>query len=68
MYALLQSLPTVIDDNVATSPLSLHMILSLLANGADGTTLHELISVLHHNDTSSLNNEFKALIFLLNVR
>lgn len=58
----------IINDNVVTSPLSLHMILSLLVNGANGTTLNELMSALHHNDTSSLNNEFKVLIPLLNVR
>ncbi|XP_014479261.1 PREDICTED: leukocyte elastase inhibitor-like isoform X2 [Dinoponera quadriceps] len=63
---LYKNLSTIINDNVVTSPLSLHMILSLLVNGADGTTLDELKSVLHHNDSSSLNNEFKALIPLLN--
>ncbi|XP_032687857.1 leukocyte elastase inhibitor-like isoform X2 [Odontomachus brunneus] len=62
---LYKSLPMT-DGNVITSPLSLHMILSLLVNGADGTTLDELMSVLHHKDTSSVNNEFKALIPLLN--
>lgn len=44
------------------------MILSLLSNGAGGFTLTELKSVLHHNNVASLNNEFKALTLLLNVR
>jgi len=44
------------------------MILSLLSNGAGGFTLKELKSILHHDDLVSLNNEFKALALLLNVR
>lgn len=44
------------------------MILSLLSNGAGGFTLNELKSALYHDDTVSLNDEFKALVLLLNVR
>jgi len=50
------------------SPLSLHMLLSLLSNGAGGSTLDELRSALGYNDKEFLNDEFKALIILLNVR
>jgi len=52
-----------------TSPLSLHMLLSLLLNGAGGSTLNELRIALHHGDTVSSNDDgFKALISSLNVR
>lgn len=44
------------------------MILSLLSNGAGGSTLDELRSALGYNDKESLNDEFRALIVLLNVR
>ncbi|XP_071569365.1 antichymotrypsin-2 isoform X1 [Temnothorax nylanderi] len=63
---LYKSLSTNIDSNIVISPLSLHIILSLLSNGAGGFTLTELKSVLHHDDTASLNDEFKSLALLLN--
>ncbi|XP_011644242.1 antichymotrypsin-2-like isoform X2 [Pogonomyrmex barbatus] len=62
---LFKSLSIGTGNNVVISPLNLHMILSLLSNGAGGFTLKELKSVLHH-DTVSLNDEFKTLILLLN--
>ncbi|EFN74850.1 Antichymotrypsin-2 [Camponotus floridanus] len=40
-------------------------MLSLLFNGAEGSTLDELKSVLHFKDEISFNNELKALIILL---
>lgn len=63
---LYKSLSSDIDSNIVISPLSLHMILSLLSNGAGGFTLSELKSVLHHDATASMNDEFKALTLLLN--
>ncbi|XP_011691975.1 PREDICTED: antichymotrypsin-2-like [Wasmannia auropunctata] len=64
---LYKSLSINTDSNVIISPLSLHMILSLLSNGAGGFTLNELKSVLHHDDeVVSLNDEFKTLALLLN--
>ncbi|XP_018310584.1 antichymotrypsin-2 isoform X2 [Mycetomoellerius zeteki] len=65
MLPLYKSLTTNTDSNVVISPLSLHMILSLLSNGAEGSTLNELKSVLHYDDIISVNDEFKALIVLL---
>lgn len=44
------------------------MLLSLLSNGARGSTLDELRSALGYSDKELLNDEFKALIILLNVR
>ncbi|XP_077266426.1 antichymotrypsin-2 isoform X2 [Temnothorax americanus] len=63
---LYKSLSTNVDSNVAISPLSLHIILSLLSNGAGGLTLNELKSALRHDDTAPLNDEFKFLALLLN--
>ncbi|XP_018339989.1 PREDICTED: antichymotrypsin-2-like isoform X1 [Trachymyrmex septentrionalis] len=65
MIPLYKSLTTNIDSNVIISPLSLHMILSLLSNGAGGSTLNELKSVLHYDNIVSANDKFKTLIFLL---
>ncbi|KYN00229.1 PREDICTED: antichymotrypsin-2-like [Cyphomyrmex costatus] len=62
---LYKNLSTNTDSNVIISPLSLHMILFLLSNGAAGSTLNELKSVLHYDDVVSTNDEFKALILLL---
>ncbi|KAL0122113.1 hypothetical protein PUN28_007112 [Cardiocondyla obscurior] len=61
-----KSLPSSTDSNIITSPLSLHIVLSLLSNGAGGFTLDELKSALYHNDTIAINNEFKILALLLN--
>jgi len=44
------------------------MILSLLSNGAGGSTLNELKSVLQYDNIVSANDKFKTLIFLLKVR
>lgn len=65
---MLQTLTVSADKNIIISPISLHMILSLLSNGAGGSTLDELRSALGYNDKESLNDEFKALIVLLSVR
>lgn len=54
------------DKNIIISPLSLHVLLSLLSNGAGGSTLDELRSTLGYSDKEFLNDEFKALIILLN--
>ncbi|XP_070155387.1 antichymotrypsin-2 isoform X2 [Polyergus mexicanus] len=64
--SLYKTLAVNIDKNIIISPLSLHMILSLLSNGAGGSTLDELRSALGYNDKESLNDEFRALIVLLN--
>ncbi|XP_050449112.1 antichymotrypsin-2-like isoform X2 [Cataglyphis hispanica] len=68
--SLYKTLAVSADKNIIISPFSLHMILSLLSNGAGGSTLDELRSALGYNnkdnDKESLNDEFKALIVLLN--
>ncbi|XP_029667265.1 antichymotrypsin-2-like isoform X3 [Formica exsecta] len=64
--SLYKTLAVNTDKNIIISPLSLHMILSLLSNGAGGSTLDELRSALGYNDKESLNDEFRALIVLLN--
>ncbi|XP_011864861.1 PREDICTED: antichymotrypsin-2-like isoform X2 [Vollenhovia emeryi] len=63
---LYKSVASNVDSNVIISPWSLHMILSLLSNGAGGFTLTQLKSALHHDDTASFDDEFKALNILLN--
>lgn len=67
LYFVTQSLSANTDNNIIISPLSLHMLLSLLSNGAEGSTLNELRSALGY-DKESLNQEYKDLIVLLNVR
>ncbi|XP_028047665.1 antichymotrypsin-2 isoform X2 [Monomorium pharaonis] len=68
MISLYKNLSTNIDNigNIVISPLSLHMTLSLLSNGAGDHTLNEIKSVLHHDDIISLNNGFNILALLLN--
>ncbi|CAL1673626.1 unnamed protein product [Lasius platythorax] len=61
---LYKSLSANTDKNIIISPLSLHMLLSLLSNGAGGSTLNELRSALGY-DKESLNQEYKDLIVLL---
>ncbi|XP_036151045.1 serpin A3-7-like isoform X4 [Monomorium pharaonis] len=69
MISLYKNLSTNIDNigNIVISPLSLHMTLSLLSNGAGDHTLNEIKSVLHHDDIISLNNGFNILALLLNI-
>ncbi|EZA59235.1 antichymotrypsin-2 isoform X2 [Ooceraea biroi] len=64
--SLYKHLATSSGNNIVTSPLSLHLLLSLLSNGAGGSTLNELQAALRHDDRVSLNDEFKALISSLN--
>jgi len=54
--------------NIVISPLNVYIMLSLLSNGAEGSTLNELKSVLRFDDKISFNDKLKALIRLLNVR
>ncbi|XP_033335194.1 antichymotrypsin-2 isoform X2 [Megalopta genalis] len=54
------------DGNIVTSPLSLHMILSLLSDGAKNETLSELSSALHHHDKNSIKEGYTSLITNLN--
>ena len=42
--------------NLIISPLSIYQVLSLLANGAEGETLSEMVKILGSNDIIELNN------------
>ena len=42
--------------NLIISPLSIYQVLSLLANGAEGETLSEMVKILGSNDIMELNN------------
>jgi len=55
--------------NIVISPLNVYIMMALLSNGAEGSTLNELKSVLHFDDEISFNDELEDLItFLLSVR
>lgn len=54
------------EGNVVSSPLSVHMILSLLSHGAGSATLDEFTSGLCHRNAKSLNEGYRSLISLLN--
>ena len=45
-----------INTNVSISPLSVHMVLSLAANGAVGETLNEFLNVLKEKNLYDINN------------
>ncbi|WP_300604929.1 serpin family protein [Niabella sp.] len=51
-------------SNIFVSPLSLHMALSMLANGASGTTKKEILNALQAADLSdsALNNACRTLL------
>ncbi|XP_076183026.1 antichymotrypsin-2 isoform X2 [Ptiloglossa arizonensis] len=53
-------------ENIVTSPLSIHMILSLLSHGAESETLSELTNGLCHRDKDSIKEEYMTLINRLN--
>lgn len=50
------------DENLMISPLSVRMAFAMAANGADGTTKDELLSVLGIGDVDAFNERAKALI------
>ncbi|XP_047319982.1 serpin-ZX-like [Impatiens glandulifera] len=53
-------------SNSVFSPLSIHVVLSLIASGAKGSTLDELLSYLNSNsseDLNSLSSQVIALVF-----
>ncbi|XP_076669976.1 alaserpin isoform X1 [Andrena cerasifolii] len=52
--------------NIVSSPLSVHMILSLLSHGADSETLDELTTGLYHLDKNSIEEGYTSLIAVLN--
>ncbi|XP_076287617.1 leukocyte elastase inhibitor isoform X2 [Lasioglossum baleicum] len=54
------------EANVVSSPLSVHMILSLLSCGARNETLRELTTGLYHSDKNSVEKGYTALIDALN--
>ncbi|XP_057444707.1 serpin-ZX-like, partial [Lotus japonicus] len=50
------------DKNIVFSPLSLHVLLSIIAAGSDGATLDELLSFLGSDSTDHLNSSASKLI------
>ncbi|XP_057443049.1 serpin-ZX-like [Lotus japonicus] len=50
------------DKNTVFSPLSLHVLLSIIAAGSDGATLDELLSFLGSDSTDHLNSSASKLI------
>ncbi|XP_076644251.1 leukocyte elastase inhibitor isoform X2 [Halictus rubicundus] len=54
------------EANVVSSPLSVHMILSLLSHGAKNETLSELTTGLYHHDKNFIEKGYTALIAALN--
>jgi serpin B len=55
-------------DNVITSPLSLAVVLTILANGAEGDTKKELESIINPSNISreQLNDQYCLLLNMLN--
>lgn len=53
------------DENFCYSPLSLYMALAILANGAEGDTERELLSLLNESDKKLLSDKCKRLYNLL---
>ncbi|KAF7817530.1 serpin-ZX [Senna tora] len=53
------------NNNVVLSPLSIHMILRLIAAGSKGSTLHQLLSFLKAKSTHHLTSFASHLIALL---
>ena len=62
MHNLLETQPA--DDNLFVSPLSLHMALGMLLNGAENETSQEILKALKMEGVSieDLNNAYKTLI------
>jgi len=58
--SLLQYMPT--DKNYMLSPFSLKMALAMAANGADGATKNEMLSVLGIDDLAQFNSAAKDFI------
>ncbi|XP_057447373.1 serpin-ZX-like [Lotus japonicus] len=50
------------DKNIVFSPLSLHVLLSIIAAGSDGSTLDQLLSFLRSSSLEHLNSSASQLI------
>ncbi|XP_017880303.1 leukocyte elastase inhibitor-like isoform X2 [Ceratina calcarata] len=54
------------NENIVSSPLSIHMILSYLSHGADSTTLEEFTKSLYLFDKESIKEGYRSLITQFN--
>ncbi|KAK6938734.1 Serpin domain [Dillenia turbinata] len=52
-------------SNVVLSPLSIHVVLSLIASGSKGPTLDQMLSFLKSKSTEDLNSLFSQLVALI---
>nr|XP_003703429.2 PREDICTED: antichymotrypsin-2-like isoform X1 [Megachile rotundata]XP_012141559.1 PREDICTED: antichymotrypsin-2-like isoform X1 [Megachile rotundata] len=53
-------------ENIVSSPLSIHMILSLLSHGAGGETLDEMLHGIRYHYKDLIQDAYKSLIAQLN--
>ncbi|KAJ1397428.1 Serpin, conserved site [Sesbania bispinosa] len=51
-----------INKNIVFSPLSLHLVLSIIAAGSEGPTLHQLLSFLRSKSADHLNSFVSQLV------
>lgn len=56
-----------LSENIITSPLSVHVVLSYLSHGASGETALEMINGLSIKDTKLLHIGYKSLLSTLDV-
>ncbi|XP_031829793.2 leukocyte elastase inhibitor isoform X1 [Nomia melanderi] len=54
------------EENIVSSPLSIHMILSLLSHGAKSETLNALSTSLYHHDKNMIKEGYADLVTVLN--
>lgn len=64
--AFYKELSSVSKENIISSPLSVHMILSLLSHGAGSETLDDFISGLGHREQKIIKEQYASLITVLN--
>jgi len=53
------------DKNIVFSPLSLQVIIGIMANGSEGCTQHQLLSFLRSESTKHLNSFYSKLVSII---